>query len=258
MNKQEFNELQNEFGQYVYRYEYFIKKGYLLDLRYNYTFYDILYQTHKIEIECGLLQSILKMNEENKSEKEISNFVEKVLNDYKDKENKIVEKYNFSKIVIDNYDKQTQDEKEDFEKYYEDYVINFSPIVKIMVPKTAKPIVDTLKSFYNNNNIDGFKELFELNKEIFRVIDIPEEQYNGISAFYYQNKLNINKDYNQKVSKYPYNKEKVFDNDMSIKAEEGELLIHLSNVKKLCNALHKDYESIYGKDAEFIFSCTKK
>ena len=51
-----------------------------------------------------------------------------------------------------------------------------------------------------------------------------------------------------RLKKYPFVKENVFKDELSIASEEADLRVQLKKLKDLNEALHKDYVSAFGED----------
>ena len=108
-----------------------------------------------------------------------------------------------------------------------------------------------LSSFlYNENNLDAFKLLFEESKKGFEAPEIEEKDFNDVQRAYMQMKNNLAQTMNNLVRKYPYAKTDVFkDNDeMRIKAEEGELIAAKSKEIKANKEAREKYKEVFNKE----------
>ncbi|MBQ3253635.1 MAG: hypothetical protein IJA65_03680 [Acholeplasmatales bacterium] len=250
MNAVEFKELQEEFAQYIYTYEVTNKSAYITDMRYLVRYNDLLTQSHKLEMETGLMQTLIQMLADKKEEKEIKAFEERVRTDFKKKEEEISKKYQNASLFVDRFNSLTSEYNKSFEEYYKEFILVYYPPVRVLAPKEVKPLVDMLRQLYFNCNFEGFKEVLELNRKAFDFPEIPEEQYTNVAQFYYNYKKKINIEINNRKNKYPYNKIQVFKDEMTILSEEGMLLQHLSAIKKMHASVKKDYLEVFGNEIE--------
>ncbi|MBR6071330.1 MAG: hypothetical protein IKP77_00680 [Acholeplasmatales bacterium] len=248
MNKSEFLEMQNEFAKYVYRYEYFIKLGVITDSYYHHYFFNELESARYYNLENTLLVELIKMKNDNKTLEEINNYIKGFKDKYANENKTIEEKHKFCEKVVNNCEQLSNDEKAQFEKDYLEYVTNNHPIVKCIVSKEEEALFATLNKLYKENNYDGFKVLLNNNKEIFKPVEIDENEYSRISGYYYDVKKGINNDYANKQNGYPYNKQETMKNDISVARETGEIKVRINTLKSANKQLHKDYVLAFGND----------
>lgn len=248
MNAQEFKELQTEFADFLYNYEFFNKSGYLADLRFVSLFHDLLFDNHRLEIENGVMQESLKMLADGKDLKVIDKYIESVKNDYNDKIKKIIEKYEYSKKVIAAYDQTTEEERNSFEEFMKEFILEYYPPVKVIAPKELKPTVELLRKLYVEGNIKGFKEVFDLNRTSFIFPDIDESHYADVATYYYEYKKQVNLDMKKRTPQYPFNKVNVLKDEVMISSEEGQIKLMNANLKKINIVLHKDFIAAFDKD----------
>ena len=118
MNKAEFLEMQREFAEYVYRYEYFVKCGAMNDFYYNHYFGRALDEVRFYELENSLLVEVIKRKSNNESQEEINKFIEGFKEKFNN-ENKIIEeKHQLADQVVDYNEKLSQDDKRQIEEEY--------------------------------------------------------------------------------------------------------------------------------------------
>ncbi len=246
MNRTEFIEMQNEFADYLYEYEKVIKEGYLLDLKYNKEFSALLVELHNLEIETGVMKDCLEKLQAGEAIENLNAFIAKVKESFQKKLVEIEKKNKRAVEVTNRTEALTDEEKKDFEEYFHEFVKEYYPPVKLLLPPDLKPTFDMLKHAYYDNNISFFKEVFELNRISFMCPEIPENDYPKVSAYYYDFKKKVSIDRVERTKKYPYIKKDVFTDEMSIKAEEGELLMRISKIKSLNKVLKSDFVNAFG------------
>ncbi len=248
MNKNEFLEMKNEFAEYIYRYEYFLKCGAINDCYYNHVFGKNLDEVRKYDLENKLIMGAIKLKSENKPQEEIDKFIADFKQKFADENAKIEEKHRAADIIFANNEKLTPEERKQFEEDYLAYVKANHPIVKCFASEEEEKLFYLLNQLYKENNILGFKEVIEMNKNIFKEVEYKEEDFNQISAYFYDTKKNINADYLQKQNAYPYNKQDVLKNEISIAREMGEIKVRTNQLIASNKELHKDYIENFGED----------
>lgn len=249
MNREEFNELQSEFAEYIYRYEYFLKTGYLNDFYYNLKFQDDIATNSKIEYENSVMLTAINESKA-KPEFNLNEFLEFVKGNKKDLEANVEDKIKRAKLITGNTDRLSVDEKKDFEKLYLETIKKYHPVVRVFVDENEKKIFETLRSFYNDNNVGGFKEFLDLNKDNFKPIDYAEDTFSKVAGFYYQNQKNINADFTKKSGTYPFNKREVFKDDISISREGGEFKVNYTRLLRDNQNLKLQYKQLFGVDLD--------
>lgn len=245
MNREEFDLMKKEFGDFIYRYEWFLKNGFLADLKYNTVFYDYINEVAKIHSETQLIANCLSIPAI-KVKEEIEKYKNEIASQMKREE----EKHEYAKLIIGNYDKETLERKKEMEKLFHDFALNYHPIVTINRNTEMKDVFQTLRKLYNENNLDAFKLLFEESKKGFEAPVIEEKDFNDVQRAYMQMKNNLAQTMNNLVKKYPYTKTDVFkDNDeMRIKAEEGEIIAARSKEIKANKEARAKYKEVFNKE----------
>ena len=247
MNKEEFNELQKEFADYVYRYEYFLKCGYLNDLYYNQEFKEEIKRNSELEFENSALYTAIN-EKQTKPDFDLDKYLEFAKGQLKLLHSNIEEKQRKAEYTVGNSERLTVDQKKDFEKEYLDVINKYHPVVRVFVQEKEKEIYNRLRAFYNNNDIAGFKEFLDLNKNVFAPIDYADDTYTKVAGFYYQNQKSINADYTKKVDTYPYNKAKVLTDDIAIARERAELSVGYTKLTRDNQSLKAKFKEIFGTD----------
>lgn len=247
MNPIEFKELQNQMIESVYAYERFLKKGNLLDVEFNYNFHDYIEKGYKLDQENILMQDIiLKLNN-----KESLESIESYISEFKAKYNKVYvalkQKERNCKAVCENSKVMSSAVIDEFERVFKDYVSSYHPAIKVYITKNEADLFEQLKKCYYENNYNAFQMLLDLNKNL-KKIDIPEEKYIEASQYYYSIMQQIKLDVDKRKNAYPYDKENVFNDEITIASEEAEFKVEMSKLLGINTSLHKDLVSAYGED----------
>ena len=241
MNLQEFLEMKNEFADYIYKYEYFLKCGAINDCYYLHFFGDFLDEIRKVGTENRIMAAAIAMKSEGKPQEEIDKFLADQKELYNTETEKVKNKKVFTEAVIKNNDALPMEDKKQFEIDYLDYVKKNHPIVKCLVSPQEEQLFQILSKFYKENNYSAYKEILENNKNVFSEPEYKEEDFNKISAYYYDIKKNINADFLNKSKMYPYNKQETLKNEISIARENGDLKAKLNEYKGANKNIHKDF-----------------
>ena len=85
MNRQEFDEMRKEFGEYVQNYEYFQKVGFITDMYYTNKFSPELIKIQKLEIENIVMSQSLDLILKGEPLENIKNYCEESKNKRKEK-----------------------------------------------------------------------------------------------------------------------------------------------------------------------------
>lgn len=247
MNKQEFLEMKDEFALIIYNYEKFLKDCVLLDYKYNDHFYEFLQKIRYYEVENGLLASCIN------GRRQDPNFeVEKVFADFKkgytQELDNMVRKHEIAHVVVQHQGDFTEEENKEFEQMYQKFIAENHPVVKALVTDEEKLAYEKLKAFYYENNYTGFKEAYELNKDVFKEVEYPEDIFAKISQYYYDVRKNIGAEFNKRQKSYPFVKRGVFQDDMTIAEEDANLKTNYNRLLSDNKKLHNDFMNMFGKD----------
>lgn len=248
MNYNEFLEMKSEFASYIYRYEYFLKCGTINDCYYTNFFSSMVNEIRRVDVENNVMISVIKMKNEGKSDEEIKEYLNKSKEAFKNEKDRMELKNKLAKEVVLNTDKLSNEDKKNFEEIFLDYVRKNHPVVKCLVSDEEEKLFHVLDKLYKENNYTGFKEILDMNKNLFKDAEYKEEDYNKISGYYYDMKKRINQDYMKKQQSYPYNKQETLKNDISVAREMGDLKARLNEFKAANKNIHKDYINIFEND----------
>jgi len=248
MNLNEFLEMKNEFAEYIYRYEYFLKCGAINDCYYTHFFSKFLNEIRTLGIENEVMSTAIKMKSEGKSDEEINEYINKAKEGFSEDQKKIDYKTTLAEQVVANNEKLSIEDKKQFEIDYLDYVKKNHPIVKCLATEAEENAFNMISKLYKENNYYGFKSFIDMNKAIFTNPDYKEQDFNKISAYYYDIKKNINTDYQRKQNMYPYNKQDTLKNEISIARENGDLKAKLNEYKGINKSIRQDYVNYFKQD----------
>ncbi len=252
MNLNEFLEMKNEFAEYIYRYEYFLKCGSINDCYYNYYFSQYLDEIKFLDTESKVMASLIDMKANNETKEKMEEFTANAKKAYATEKGMIENKNRIAKQVVENNNTLPMEDKKQFEKDYLDYCKTNHPIVKCLISDEEEKLFGLINKLYKENNYSAFKEVLELNKAAFTNPEYKEEDFNKISGYYYDMKKNINSDYLKKQNIYPFSKSEVLKNEISVAREAGELKATLSKFREANKNLHKDYVMNFEVDFSLV------
>ena len=247
MNRQEFDELRSEFAEYIYRYEYFLKCGYLNDLYYNRVFRADLEVNALLEFDNSVIYTACKEKENNKDfdPKDLFEIAKKnrqeLLNSVEAKKEK-------ADRIIDKVEKLSIQDRQDMENEYLKIIKLYHPVIRVFVSEEEKAVYNKIRQFYNENDANGIREIFELNKDLFKPIDYKPENYTQVSAFFYDNQKRINADYTKKSQEYPFNMGDTLKDEITRARETGELRTKHTQLLRSNQELKKAYKNLYGEE----------
>ena len=250
MNKQEFEEMKGEFALIIYNYEKFIKDCILIDYKYNSRFFDLLQKIRYYEVENGLMARCIQAHVEGK-DTEVEKIVDDFEKGYKQELDSATKKHLIATRVNDYNSKLDPEKVKEFEVYYVDFISKHHPVVHALASKEEQEVYEKLKVYYYENNIDGFMKQFNDSLNTFKEVEYPEEMYSKISQYYYDIRQRIGQDYAKKQQVYPFVKKDVFNDEMSIAYEEGELKTHLNKLMADNKKIHQDFIKAFGSDLVF-------
>lgn len=248
MNKTEFLEMKNEFAEYIYRYEYFLKCGAINDCYYNHFFGKNLDEVRFYDMENKLMAAVIKLKADNKSEEEINKFIEDYKTKFNQENENIANKHKLAETIVAHNEAMPAADKKQFEEDYLKYVKEHHPIVKCFINDNEENLFKVLNELYKQNNYEGFKEVLELNKGSLSNPEYKEEDFSKISAYYYDIKKNINFDFTKKTQNYPYTKNETLKSEISVARENGEIRVRINELMAANKELHKDFKDNLGFD----------
>ncbi len=203
---------------------------------------------HYYDVENGLLMTINEMFLKGSTEDEINAFIEKVKNKFNGEKSFIENKHNKCIEVKVRTSTLTEEQINEIEQIYLDFVRKNHPIVKLKTSVEEKKIFPAIRMLYYENNLEGLKQILEDYKDIFKEVEISEDEYNSVNGYYYNTRIQLNKDRDTKSKKYPYNKSQTTLDEISIAREEGDLRTHISKLKEMNQSLRKDSLKNFNKE----------
>ena len=251
MNKQEYNEMREEFASLVYQYERYLKVGFLTDCRYNALFFDELKKLRRAEAEIALISQAIQAKENNKIDV-ILNAIDKTKAEFKKELVQTENKHNYCVqllSIVDKFDKSVFDLSE---KYFRDFIFTHHPVVNLNAKKEAKDIYELLKRFYFECNYLGFKEFLNSNIKVFECDEVTEEKYVEASQVYFQFRNTINNTLNELSKKYPYNKNDIFNDEMTVQAEKDDIEIQAKKMTEALKNARKDFFDAFGFEIKLV------
>ena len=247
MNKQEYQEMRDEFAGLVYQYERYLKVGFLTDCRYNAVFFDSLKVIRRCEAEIAVITQAIRAKESHPID-QILKGIEKAKEDFAKEIVQTENKHNYCVqllSIIDKFDKSVFDI---CEKNFRDFIFAYHPVVNLNTDPNAKNIYEMAKRFYVECNYLGFDEYLENNKKVFEVPEIAEEKYTEASQVYFQFRTTINKTLNELPKSYPYNKIELFNDEMTVRAEKDDLEIKAKQMTEALKSAKKDFKNVFSFD----------
>ncbi|MBE6137194.1 MAG: hypothetical protein E7176_02225 [Erysipelotrichaceae bacterium] len=248
MNVKDFNEIKEQFGQTMYAYEQFLKKGYLLEMMYNYHFYDYIVKEYKLNIENELLRNVLDMLNAKQSLDMVDAYIDNARKINAQNLISLDKKHRNATEVVNAMESMSEEDDEKLENEFKKFVMESHPAVKGTVTKEESNMYNQAKHFYIVNNLGAFNECRELFKNSFKPADIKEEDFEKISAYYYSTMQDLKLEANKRNNAFPYTIEGVFEDDVTISAENAEFKIKLKNLTEMNTALQKDAVEIFGEE----------
>lgn len=247
MNKEEFLELQREFAQDVYNFEFFLKRELYADFSYNNVFFDELMTNRKLDLENKMLFDAIKMH--NESNLDVSKFIDKTRQDYANECDVSFRKHANVKALLEKNKELKEEDLKAFEEYFHEFVLENNPIVRLNQNKETQSVYEMLTRLYRENNIENFKALYNTNSEVFLIDkEVDPSRYVEFSRVYYNTRKKFNSVINQAPTRYPFNKEATLKDANSIEKEKKLLKEKEKSLLEANESLHKDFYKVFGKD----------
>ncbi len=249
MNKEEFLELQDETALYFYNVAKLNKELYIANLRFNYTFYDILREKIDIENEINYIKVMIELKNKNLDyEKASKDFINQMV----DRNLKIEKEHENVLLVHDKIVNKTEEELKEIEDYFLKFNKDYHPIIWNTRTNDAAMAYNFVEKMYRENNLGGMKEAFELNKTSLSRSFIRPEEYSKVAMIYYNSKKKIIDDYAKKLNRP--NQKQIIEGfkseDNKVKLEE-ELKKDTENMLKAQASLEQDFKNNFGYELDF-------
>lgn len=258
MNKEEYLEMHAEMVNNVLAYERFCKDAFLTDLRYNATFGDLLIQLNYYQRERDLIKLVLSLiNQKTDGDGyNLDDEVAKLLSDaqsHYDKELEIINRKHKHSVELDKKLKEmSQEDSQELEQLFVNYVQIYHPAVKVYVTKQEQIIYNELKIAYYECDLHAFKKYMEMHKDDFTDPKMTEEFVAAQNQSYYNTKNQISKDVAARMDKYPFDKKPVFEDEITIAAEIGELRSKVKKMSEQSKLAHQEMKQYFPSDIILI------
>ena len=247
MNKQEYQEMRQEFADLVYRFEAFLKNGFLVDCRYNAIFYDSLKTVRRSEAEIGVIAHAIQLKNK-KNINDILKMLDEAKKNFKSELTQTEQKHSYCVQLLNIIDKFDESVFNDCEKRFKEFILNYHPVICLNPSVEAKTAYDMLKRFYFECNHLGFAEYLATVKEKFEVKPIEEDRYTEASQVYFKFRMQINETLDKMKNTYPYNKAEIFKDEMTVMAEKDDLEIKSKKLNDALAAARRDFKNNFGFD----------
>lgn len=246
MNKKEFGEIQEQMIQTLIVYERFCKKANLLKARYNGIFGKYTENELKLKLENELIVNVVKMLNDKKSLNEVEEIIKKGKAIYAKAVVDMANEFEHDALVVKSFD---NDEKVDAtEKVFEQYLRANHPAIKMAVSNNEAQLYNALRSLYCENNVSGFTSVLEMNNNLLSNVEYTEDKYVEYYKYYMNTARQIQMDIEKRLKSFPFVKESVFADNISIAAEEADIRVRINSLNGVNKALHADLISVYGED----------
>lgn len=244
MNKNEFKELQKEIGEIVISYERFCKKGYLLDLKYTAQFHEYIEKEYRLSTENEALQQMLLKLKQKESPEEMEHYLKELRAQYAQNIVRLSNKIRQSELMT----AVSEEVSEGMERAFEEYALMYHPAVRIFISKEERAIYNQLRALYMDNKLSAFIALIEMNRTQLQNQELEEAKYVQAAEYYYHTMEQIRLDMKKREAGFPYTKEAIFGDSLSLAAEEAEFRVKINQLLGLNKSLHKDITALYDRD----------
>ena len=249
MNSVEFKELQSEIADLIIQYDHFDKVSFMLDLQYSMQYAELLDKGFKLSKENELMQSVLLMVSAGKSTIEINAYIlafkAQANNELKNMENKL----RLGSEVFNRIKEMTEEQYINMVQLYENYIKEYHPGIKMNASEADNLIYKQARDYFKTSNYIALNSLIGRLPESQKA-NISESEYNKANVFYHKIKLTIANDIKNRQDKYPFDKKKVFENEMTELAEKFDLEENIKQITILNQNLHKDYIAVMREDVK--------
>lgn len=245
MNRKEFEEIQEQMAKSLIVYERFLKKSNYLKAKYNCHFGKYTEQELKYRIENDIMINVVKMITEEKSVDEIEQLIEKGKKMYAKTMVDLANEFKHDTFVVYNFENTDLNVMEEI---FEKYVRENHPAIKMAISNEEAQVYNALRALYCDNNIPGFENVLELNKNLLSKVEYTEDKFVEYYKYYLKTARDIQNDMEKKLKAFPFDKEEMFKDNISLAAEEGELRVRVNKLSQANKNLHKDLTKLYGED----------
>lgn len=245
------NTIQQKIIDLIFEYEKILKERHLVDYRYNVIYAESLFDLFKISNENNILEKIILAINQKKSLDEVNTLLTKLKDDYsKNITNFLAVKRN-AKFVVDKMNTWTDEYNKEMDDTYYEYIKDFHPALKTNIDPNELKTFQHLNGLYNDNNYQSFVALIEMVKPMLRKCECDDENINAQLEKNYEKFQNEIPTIIEKLKNdYPLNKKYVFDNDVTMLAEQADLRVELTKLKSKNKELHENLIEIYGEDVK--------
>ena len=248
MEYNDFLKLQNDIKNILVEYTHFLKKAADLDLKYTTEFKDEIVKDFKLRNENSMLVQATTMLNDKKSLDEVDKYIEKYKANYSILFNNLNAKINNFSLAISN--PLAEDKEKELEDHFINVVKTASPLLSIDSDPSYFNAFNLLQMLYQQHNYETYFADYDLNKELFKEKDYQNVDFEKYVAYYMSLMQNITADINDKKTKYPFTKENVFEDEITIARERGDFRAVLSKVSEANKAIKADFKALYGENVE--------
>ena len=202
-----------------------------------------------LEFENSVIYGALKSKEANK-DFDLNKYLDNAKNELAHLNVRIQTKIEKAEKITEEVDKLSVDERKAIEEEYLKIIKLYHPVIRVFVSDEEKAAFGKMRDFYNDNNVLGIREIFELNKDAFKPIEYKPEHYTQVSGFFYENQKRINADYTKKVKEYPFNIGETLKDEITMARETGELRSKHTQLLRANQELKTAYKKIFNADFE--------
>ena len=245
---EDFIKLQNELKDIIVEYTCFLKKGARLDLRYTYEYKDEISTDFRLRNENTMLVNATTMLNDKKSLDEVDKYIQEYKNNYSLGSANLSKKILAAQTVFEN--KIDDDSIKELENHFLDISRRCNPLLKMDSSKDYYNIFNYLQMLYQQNNYQTYFAAYDLYKNMFVEDDFHNVDFEKYINYYMNLMQKINMDTINKKKGFPFNKEEVFEDEISIARERGDFKANLSKLKEANKAIKEDFKLAYGEIVE--------
>lgn len=232
----------------IFNYEKFLKESHLINYKYHNSFNEKLTTLLKLNKENNALTSIITAVNNKVDQEKMTELINNLVNDYNNSITRASKFDNNAKLAINKIKGLSKENEESFDAIYYTYISNYHPALFSRIEENNLRMYKQLNSFYNDCNQPAFEEMLDLVKNGLRKFDEnDEESILSLKKIYERLSVEIPSSIEKLKVKYPYVKMNVFDNDMTVLAEDADLRVSITKEKNMNEALQKDLFKLTGQ-----------